>query len=99
MVARCNNHESYLTAVHDFEVLLAHLREMRRTYDITLYAYTPMSNHIHLLLQAPKLDALGRPLRWFMTETAKAFHRARGRRGHLWERRYHRPEMYFTKAD
>jgi putative transposase len=48
-----------------------------------------MSNHVHLLLQAPKLDALGRPLRWFMTETAKAFHRTRGRRGHFWERRYH----------
>ena len=47
------------------------------------------SNHLHLLLQAPKLDALGRPLRWLMTETAKAFHRLRGRRGHFWERRYH----------
>jgi hypothetical protein len=40
---------------------------------VTLYAYTPRSNHIHLLLQAPTTDALGRPLRWFMTETAKAF--------------------------
>ena len=89
MVVRCNNCEFYLTAVHDFEVLLAHLREMRRTYDITLYAYTLMSNHIHLLLQAPKLDALGRPLRWFTTDTAKAFHRVRGRRGHFWARRYH----------
>ena len=50
------------------------------TYDVTLYASTLMSNHIHLLLQAPKLDALGRPLRWFMTETAKAFHSQEGRR-------------------
>jgi putative transposase len=89
VVARCNNREFHLTAAPDFEVLLAHLREMRRTYDLTLYAYTLMSNHIHLLLQAPKLDPLGRPLRWFMTETAKVFHRARGRRGHFWERRYY----------
>jgi putative transposase len=89
VVARCNNREFYLTAVHDFELLLAHLQEMRRTYDVTLYAYTLMANHIHLLLRAPRLDALGRPLRWLMTETAKAFNRARGRRGHFWERRYH----------
>ena len=41
-----------------------------------------------LLLQAPKLDALGRPLRWFLTEMAKACHTVRGRRGHFWERRY-----------
>jgi REP element-mobilizing transposase RayT len=47
-----------------------------------------MSNHVHLLVRAPKLDALGRPLRWVMTETAKAFHRSRGRREHVWERRY-----------
>ncbi len=46
-----------------------------------------MFNHVHLLLQAPKLDALGRPLRWFTTETAKTFHRARDRRGHFCERR------------
>ena len=88
VVARCNNREFSFTTPADFEVLLAHLREMLRTYAVPLYAYTLMSNHLHLLLQAPKLDALGRPLRWFMTETAKAFHRLRGRRGHFWERRY-----------
>ncbi len=88
VVARCNNREFYFITPEDFELLLAHLREMVRTYEIMLYAYTLMSNHLHLLLQAPKLDALGRPLRWFMTETARAFHRVRGRRGHFWERRY-----------
>jgi putative transposase len=89
VVARCNNREFQLSTAADFEVLVAHLREMTRTYEVTLYAYTLMANHIHLLLQAPKRDALGRPLRWLMTETARAFHRARGRRGHFWERRYH----------
>ena len=53
-----------------------------------LYASTLMANRLHLLLQAPTTDALGRPLRWFLTQTAKAFHPARGRRGHFWERRY-----------
>jgi putative transposase len=88
VVARCNNREFYFTTPGDFEVVLAYLGEMRRTYEVTLYAYMLMSNHIHLLLQAPRRDALGRPLRWFMTETAKAFHKARGRLGHFWERRY-----------
>lgn len=39
-------------------------------------------------MQAPAHDALGRPLRRFLTETARAFHQARGRRGHCWARRY-----------
>ena len=89
VVARCNNREFSFTTAADFEVLLAHLREWILTYELTVYAYTLMSNHVHLLLQAPPRDPLGRPLRWFLTETAKAFHKARGRRGHFWERRYH----------
>jgi len=43
---------------------------------------------VHARLQAPETEALGRPLRWFMADTATAVQRARGRRGHFWERRY-----------
>ena len=88
VVARCNNREFYFTTEEDFDLLLAHLSEMIRMYEVVVYAYTLMSNHVHLLMQAPPHDELGRPLRWFMTETARAFHKARGRRGHFWERRY-----------
>jgi putative transposase len=88
VVARCNNREFSIVTPEDYEVLLDHLREMIRVYEVVLYAYTLMANHIHLLLRAPDRDALGRPLRWFMTETARAFNKARGRKGHFWERRY-----------
>jgi REP-associated tyrosine transposase len=88
VVARCNNRDFYFTSPEDFGLLLAHLRELVRTYETTVYAYTLISNHVHLLLQDPTHEALGRPLRWFMTETARAFHTLRSRRGHFWERRY-----------
>ncbi len=88
VVARCNNREFCFTAPEDFEVLLDHLGEMSRAYEIRLFGYSLMSNHIHLLLQAPGADVLGRPLRWFMTQTAKTFHRLRRRTGHFWERRF-----------
>jgi len=87
-VARCNNREFYLITPEDFATVLVKLRGMIRDYELTLYASTLMSNHVHLLLQAPRTGTLARPLRWFLTETARAFHRARGRRGHFWERRY-----------
>jgi putative transposase len=89
VVSRCNNREFYFAAAGDFQILLDHLHAMTRTYAVVLYAYTLMANHVHLLLQAPTTEPLGRPLRWFLTQTAKAFHKARGRRGHFWERRYH----------
>ncbi len=88
VVSRCNNREFYFKTADDFAVLLSHLDEMRRTYEVTLYGYTLMSNHVHLILQAPTAHELGQPLGWFLTQTAKAFHKARGRRGHFWERRY-----------
>ncbi len=88
VVARCNNREFYFTTPEDFATILGRLRGMVRDYELTLYAYTVMSNHVHLLLQAPRAGTLARPLRWFLTETARAFHRVRGRRGHFWERRY-----------
>jgi len=88
VVARCNTREFCFTAPEDFEILLDHLGEMSRAYEIRLFGYSLLSNHIHLLLQAPAADVLGRPLRWFMTQTAKTFHRIRSRSGHFWERRY-----------
>ena len=60
-VARCNNRELYFTTPEDFELLLTHLRELRRTYEVTLFAYALMANHVHLLLQAPTRGA-PRPL-------------------------------------
>ena len=88
VVARCNNREFYFAAPEDFEILLDHLGEMGSAYELRLFAYTLMSNHIHLFIQSPDADALGRPMRWFMTETAKTFNRLRNRCGHFWERRY-----------
>jgi putative transposase len=50
VVARCNNREFYFAAQEDFEVLLDHLGEMSSAYEVRLFGYMLMSNHIHLLL-------------------------------------------------
>jgi putative transposase len=88
VVGRCNNREFCFKTPEDFQIILTRLEEMTRIYGVTLYAYTLMANHIHLLLQAPQTERLTRPLRWFFRETTRAWQRTRGRRGHFWERRY-----------
>jgi REP element-mobilizing transposase RayT len=65
VVGRCNNREFCFTTPADFLMLIAQLAAMARIYEVTLYAYTLMANHVHLLLQAPSTDLLARPLRWF----------------------------------
>jgi putative transposase len=88
VTGRCNNRTFCFTTPDDFHMLLRHLGAMARTYEVRLYAYTLMANHIHLLLQAPATDPLARPLRWCFREITRAWQRAHGHRGHLWERRY-----------
>jgi REP element-mobilizing transposase RayT len=46
VVGRCNNREFCFTTPADFMMLLAHLAEMARTYEVTLYGYTLMANHL-----------------------------------------------------
>jgi REP element-mobilizing transposase RayT len=45
VVARCNNREFCFAAPEDFEILLDHLGEMSRAYEIRLFGYSLMSNH------------------------------------------------------
>lgn len=88
VVGRCNNREFRFTTAEHFGSLLTHLGEMARTYEVTLYAYTLMANHVHLLLQAPLTEPLSQPLRWFFRETARDWQHLQRHRGHFWERRY-----------
>ena len=85
----CHKKEFLLKFAKDRQGWIDWLFEAKKRYGLVVLNYMATSNHIHLLLQAPGREELGRPMRWFMTETAKAFHRNRGRRGHFWERRYH----------
>ncbi len=76
VVARGNTREYYWTTAEGFDLLLAHLCGRVRTYEVPGYSHTRMSNHGPPRRQAPTHDALGRPHRWVMTETARAFHQA-----------------------
>jgi hypothetical protein len=40
VVTRCNNREFYFTAAADFELLVSHLRELVRTYEVTVYPWS-----------------------------------------------------------
>lgn len=56
-------------------------------FSVVVYAYTVLSNHIHLLVLAP-LQNLWRFEQAVNREIAKRINRLRNTRGHFWERRY-----------
>ena len=41
VVARCNNQEFSLTTPDDFEILMDHLREMARAYEVSVQQFHP----------------------------------------------------------
>ena len=63
------------------------LAKYQETFSIIIYAYTILSNHLHILARAP-LGNLWRFEQAVNREIAKRIHKLRGTRGHFWERRY-----------
>ncbi len=53
VVGRRNNRE-FFTTPDDFRLLLVRLGELAWTYEVTLYAYTLMANHVHPALAGPR---------------------------------------------
>jgi putative transposase len=96
ITVRCNNHEFRLTRLPCRQVFLYILKKAIEKYDFKLYSLCIMSNHIHYLIEpkAPEnIPKIMHYLNWF---SAMAFNRMLNRRGHFWEKRYHKTEFLTT---
>lgn len=71
----------------DRERLLEKLSEGVERYDLDIFLYCLMSNHIHLLVGTPQGN-LGRFMGWWLTAYTVFFNRKYGRSGHLTQGRY-----------
>ena len=84
---RCNNRE-FLFAVPSFELFVDILQQARKKFEIALFNYCLMTNHVHLFLKVGRDDTLSRMMHWISTSFSKKFNKLRGRHGHLWEGRF-----------
>ena len=71
----------------DRERLLAKLGEGVERFDLDLFLYCWMSNHLHLLVGTPRGN-LGRFMGWWLTSYAVYFNLKYNRSGHLTQGRY-----------
>jgi len=98
---RCNNRE-FLFTEPAFARFLDVLRRARKRFPIALYHYCLMTNHVHLLFEAGRDDALPKAMHWVGTTFVREFNKAEGRKGHLWEGRYRstivEDSTYFFRA-
>ncbi len=71
----------------DREVMQQKLAASLERYQVRLYAYVFMSNHLHLLVETPRAN-LSRFMQHFSTAYTVYFNRRHQRHGHLLEGRY-----------
>ena len=67
---------------------LAWLREYAETYDLEVWSYCLMTNHLHLVVVPGKVDAISRGLHALHARYARRVNADRGWTGHLWQGRF-----------
>ena len=89
VVQRGHNRQVIFASQGDYRRYVGNLRELRDQFDVRVYAYCLMTNHVHLLLAPEKstLD-LGRMMKTLAARATRHRNRLEGRTGTLWESRY-----------
>jgi len=87
VITRGNRRESIFIDVQDRERFLKKLFEYKERYIYTLYAYTLMDNHIHLLIETGK-EPLSKIMQGLLQSYAQWYNRKYKTVGHLFQGRY-----------
>jgi putative transposase len=73
----------------DYRRYLKDLRELKHQFDVRVYAYCLMSNHVHLLLSpGESVAGMARLMKALAARATRYRNKVEGRSGTLWEGRY-----------
>ncbi len=103
VVQRGHNRQAVFAVDADYRYYLETLRTWKVEFDIRVYAYCLMTNHVHLLLEPPdEVASLGRLMKRLAGRQTRYVNRLEGRSGSLWEGRYKsspvQTEQYFLSC-
>ncbi len=89
IIQRGHNRQIIFAENSDFERYIKNIQELKIKFEIKVFAYCFMTNHVHLLLQ-PGEDAYKLPsfMKVLAARTTRFFNMLEGRSGTLWESRY-----------
>ena len=89
IVQRGHNRRAVFAEAADFEYYLATLAQFKAAYDVKVYGFCLMTNHVHLILGPGEAVAgLGQLMKRLAGRQTRYVNRQEGRRGTLWESRY-----------
>lgn len=88
VVQRGHNRQAVFTHRSDYDRYLATLLEFKLRYNLRLYAYCLMPNHVHLLLAPETPAGLGQLMKRLAGRHTRGLNRRHKRTGSLWDGRY-----------
>jgi putative transposase len=88
IIQRGNNRGACFRETSDYLVYLACLSELSAKLECRMHAYCLMTNHVHLLLTPPSVDACISLMRNLGQRYVQYFNRRHARTGTLWEGRF-----------
>ncbi len=88
VVQRGNDRQSCFRNHKDRRSYLAALRETSENYNVLIFAFVLMTNHVHLLVRPEDGDSASKMMQQLGRKYVSYFNKEHGRTGTLWEGRF-----------
>jgi putative transposase len=88
ITSRTNGRRLFMRKKRDRKLLCRCLKRILLKYGVIIYAFTPMTNHFHLLIRIENEADLSRIMGEFKTLYAKLFNKKYDLAGHFWGDRF-----------
>ena len=88
VVQRGNRRQQVFFSDGDKEAYLVFLKESIKRYDLDIWSYCLMDNHVHLIVVPNRKDALAEGIGWVHKEYTRMINFREGWRGYLWQGRF-----------
>lgn len=88
VITRGNQRQIVFRNEKDYSVYLKILRKAKHKYQILLYSYCLMSNHVHLLIETHSSSSMSKFMQWLNRGYSAYFNQVYKTSGHLWQGRF-----------
>ena len=88
IITRGNQKQAVFVAEKDYIAYLKILQKAKRKYQILLYSYCLMPNHVHLLIETPSSSSMSKFMQWLNRGYSAYFNHVYSTSGHLWQGRF-----------
>lgn len=85
----CYRRQAHFVVDESFDLFLTCLEDTRRRFQLYVYGYVVMPEHVHLLLSEPQQSTLAEAIHFLKLSSSKRAQKFRPGAGTFWQKRYY----------